>query len=72
MKNNIKFILSDFFCTIFKIGNIKFMPGTLGSIVGLLIGLILKITLPIIIYIITILLILIFAIIAINIYQSKV
>mgnify|MGYP001235313393 CR=1 FL=1 len=72
MKNNIKFILSDLFCTIFKIGNIKFMPGTLGSFVGLLIGLILKITLPIVIYIITILLILIFAIIAINIYQSKV
>ena len=48
------------------------MPGTFGSFVGILIGLILKITSPIVIYIITILLILIFAIIAINIYQSKV
>ena len=71
MKNNIKFILSDIFCTIFKIGNIKFMPGTFGSLVGVLIGVVLKITLPIAIYIIIILLILIFAVIAINIYQSK-
>ena len=42
MKNNIKFIISDLYCTLFKIGNFKYMPGTLGSIVGLLVGTILK------------------------------
>tara|TARA_B100000902_G_C26692155_1_gene613008 strand:- start:65 stop:532 length:468 start_codon:yes stop_codon:yes gene_type:complete len=72
MKNNIKFLFSYFFCTIFKVGNIKFMPGTLGSIIGLFFGIIFKIYLPITIYILIIILIILMAIISIDIYQNRV
>ena len=69
MKNNIKFLLSDMYCTLFKIGNSKYMPGTLGSFVGLLIGIILKVIFPLATYIFIIIIITITAIIMINIYQ---
>ena len=73
MKNNsILFILSELFCTIFKIGNFKYMPGTLGSIVGIIIGLFIKNKFPITFYILIIILICLIAIIMINIYQTKV
>ena len=32
------FITSSLFCTCIKLGNIKFMPGTFGSLVGLILG----------------------------------
>ena len=69
MKNNIKFLLSDMYCTLFKIGNFKYMPGTLGSFVGLLVGIILKVIFPLTIYIFIIIIITITAVIMINIYQ---
>ena len=69
MKNNIKFLLSDMYCTLFKIGNFKYMPGTLGSFVGLLVGIILKVTIPLVIYILIIFIITMVAIM-INIYQK--
>ena len=73
MKNNsILFILSELFCTIFKIGNFRYMPGTLGSIVGIIIGLFIKNKFPITFYILVIFLICLIAIIMINIYQTKV
>ena len=73
MKNNsMLFIFSELFCTIFKIGNFKYMPGTLGSIIGIIIGFFLKDILPITFYILIIFLISLIAIIMINIYQIKV
>ncbi len=73
MKNNSTlFILSELFCTIFKIGNFKYMPGTLGSIIGIIIGLFIKNKLPITFYILIIFLICLISIIMINIYQTKV
>ena len=70
--NSISFIFSYLFCTIFKIGNIKYMPGTLGSIIGVVAGIFLKNTIPITYYVLIILLIFLIAIITINIYQTKV
>ena len=70
MKNNIKFFLSEAYCTIFKIGNFKYMPGTLGALIGLIIGIILKVTFPLTIYILVVFLITIVAIIMISIYQN--
>ena len=70
--NSTSFIFSDLFCTIFKIGNIKYMPGTLGSIIGVVAGIFLKNTIPITYYVLIILLIFLIAIITINIYQTKV
>ena len=70
--NTTSFIFSDLFCTIFKIGNIKYMPGTLGSIIGVVAGIFLKNTVPITYYVLIILLIFLIAIITINIYQTKV
>jgi phosphatidylglycerophosphatase A len=58
------------YCTLFKIGNFKYMPGTLGSFVGLLVGIILKVTFPLVIYILIIFIITMVAIIMINIYQK--
>ncbi len=73
MKSNTTlFIFSYLFCTIFKIGNIKYMPGTLGSIIGVVAGIFLKSTIPITYYVLIILLIFLIAIITINIYQTKV
>ena len=73
MKSNTTlFIFSYLFCTIFKIGNIKYMPGTLGSIIGVVAGIFLKNTIPITYYVLIILLIFLIAIITINIYQTKV
>ena len=73
MKNSsILFMFSELFCTIFKIGNFKYMPGTLGSIVGIIIGLFIKNKFPITFYILVIFLICLIAIIMINIYQTKV
>ena len=69
MKNNIKLLLSDIYCTLFKIGNFKYMPGTLGSFIGLLVGIILKIIFPLTIYIFIIIIITLVAFIMINIYQ---
>ena len=72
MKNNsILFIFSEFFCTIFKIGNLKYMPGTLGSIIGIIIGLFIKNKFSITFYILIIFLICLISIIMINIYQTK-
>ena len=71
MKNDIKFFLSNLYCTIFKVGNFKYMPGTLGSIIGLFVGIILKTVFPLLIYILIIFIITIVAIIMINIYQQK-
>ena len=70
--NSTSFIFSDLFCTIFKIGNLKYMPGTIGSIIGIVAGIFLKNTIPIIYYVLIILLIFLIAIITINIYQTKV
>ena len=70
--NSTSFIFSDLFCTIFKIGNLKYMPGTIGSIIGVIAGIFLKNTIPIIYYVLIILLIFLIAIITINIYQTKV
>ena len=70
--NSTSFIFSDLFCTIFKIGNLKYMPGTIGSIIGIVAGIFLKNTIPIIYYVLIILLIFFLAIITINIYQTKV
>ncbi len=70
--NSTSFIFSDLFCTIFKIGNLKYMPGTIGSIIGVVAGIFLKNTIPIIYYVLIILLIFFLAIITINIYQTKV
>lgn len=70
--NSILFIFSDLFCTILKIGNLKYMPGTIGSIIGVVAGIFLKNTIPIIYYVLIILLIFLIAIITINIYQTKV
>ena len=70
--NSTSFIFSDLFCTIFKIGNLKYMPGTIGSIIGVVAGIFLKNTIPIIYYVLIILLIFLIAIITINIYQTKV
>ena len=72
MKNNsILFVFSEFFCTIFKIGNLKYMPGTLGSIIGIIIGLFIKNKFSITFYILIIFLICLISIIMINIYQTK-
>tara|TARA_B100001741_G_C16404021_1_gene528346 strand:+ start:99 stop:566 length:468 start_codon:yes stop_codon:yes gene_type:complete len=71
MKNKVSFIISNLFCTFFKAGNFKYMPGTLGSLIGLVLGVFLKNFLSLHIYIILILSITILAIFAINIYQSK-
>ena len=70
--NSTLFIFSDLFCTIFKIGNLKYMPGTIGSIIGVVAGIFLKNTIPILYYVLIILLIFFLAIITINIYQTKV
>ena len=73
MKNNsILFIFSELFCTIFKIGNFKYMPGTLGSIIGIIIGFCIKNIFTITFYIIIISLICLIAIVMISIYQTKV
>ena len=32
------FLTSSLFCTCLKLGHIKFMPGTFGSLVGLILG----------------------------------
>ncbi len=70
-KNNIIFTTSKLFCTFLNIGFFKYMPGTLGSIVGLLIGIFFKSFISLEFYIIFILLIFVLAIITINIYQNK-
>ncbi len=73
MKNkSILFILSELFCTIFKIGNFKYMPGTLGSIIGIIVGIFIKDLLPIVFYILVVFSVSLIAIIMINIYQTKV
>ena len=69
MKNNTTFLLSAMYCTLFKIGNFKYMPGTLGSFIGLLVGIVLKVIFPLTIYILIIIIITIVAVIMINIYQ---
>ena len=71
MTNKITFIISNLFCTFCKVGFFKYMPGTLGSLIGLVMGVFLKNFLSLQIYIILILSISILAIFAINIYQSK-
>ena len=71
MKNNLKLRLSTFFCTIFMIGNIKYMPGTFGSLVGVLVGINFKNLLPITIYLSIIIIITIIAVLAIDIYQNS-
>ncbi len=71
MNNNIKIImLSNIFCTIFKVGNFKYIPGTLGSLIGILVAFFLKNTLSNTSYILIIFLICILAIFAIDVYQS--
>ena len=71
MTNKITFIVSNLFCTFFKVGCFKYMPGTLGSLIGLVLGVSLKNFLSLQIYIILILSATILAIFAINVYQSK-
>ena len=70
MTNNYKFILSGLLCTIFKIGYFKYMPGTLGSLIGILIGVCLRIYHSFLVYMLIILFITLLSFIAINIYQS--
>ena len=65
-------MFSGLFCTMFKIGNFKYMPGTLGSIIGIIIGFFLKDILPLTFYILIIFLISLIAVIMINIYQIRV
>ena len=54
------FLASSYFCTCFKIGNSKYMPGTLGSIVGLVLGIIIKLFFSIKFYITLVFLLIIF------------
>ena len=54
-----------------KIGNSKYMPGTLGSIVGLVLGIIIKLFFSIKVYITLVFLLIIIAVLAINYYQKK-
>ena len=65
------FLASSYFCTCFKIGNSKYMPGTLGSIVGLVLGIVIKLFFSIKIYITLVFLLIIIAVLAINYYQKK-
>ena len=51
MKDNVKFLLADLYCSLFKVGYIKYMPGTFGSFIGLIIGILIKTYLSIWIYI---------------------
>ncbi len=71
MLTKLSFYLADIFCTVFKLGNIKYMPGTIGSLVGVIAGLYFKYFLSIYVYIFFFFIIIIFSIIAINVYQSK-
>ena len=65
------FLASSYYCTCFNIGNIKYMPGTLGSIIGLVLGIIIKLFFSIKFYIILFFLLIIIAFLAINYYQRK-
>ena len=71
MKAKLTLIISIFICTIFNIGNFKYMPGTIGSLVGLLAGIAFNNFLPLSTYIIIILTLIFISIFAINIYQTK-
>ena len=71
MKDNVKFLLADLYCSLFKVGYIKYMPGTFGSFIGLIIGILIKTYLSIWIYIFFTLIIIFLGIIAIKFYQTK-
>ena len=65
------FITSSLFCTCFNLGNIKFMPGTFGSLVGLILGTLGKSLLSFQNYILLVIIFFILALFFINVYQSK-
>lgn len=70
---NKKFLFktSSLFCTCIKLGNIKFMPGTFGSLVGLILGVLGKSLLSFQNYILIVIIIFILALFLISVYQSK-
>ena len=70
MKDNVKFLLADLYCSLFKVGYIKYMPGTFGSFIGLIIGILIKPIYPFG-YIFFTLIIIFLGIIAIKFYQTK-
>ena len=59
-------------CTLFGLGNISKMPGTLGSIVGVLVGVFLLYLLPIHLFFIVFIFLLLVSFYAIKKYQSEV
>ena len=59
-------------CTLFGLGNISKMPGTLGSIVGVLVGVFLLYLLPIQLFFIIFIFLLFISFYAIKKYQSEV
>ena len=65
------FTISSLFCTCLKLGNIKYMPGTFGSLVGLILGVLGKSLLSFQNYILLVIIIFILALFLINLYQSK-
>ena len=65
------FLTSSLFCTCLKLGHIKFMPGTFGSLVGLILGVLGKSLLSFENYIFLVIIIFILALFLIDVYQSK-
>ena len=65
------FNLSKLFCTLFGLGFIGKMPGTLGSMVALLFYIALKPYIPFIYFVVFLFIIIILSIITIYIYQKK-
>ena len=65
-------LIAENICTLFGLGNISKMPGTLGSIVGVFVGLFLLYLLPIHIVYFVFIFLLLLSFYAIKKYQSKV
>ncbi len=65
------FLASSLYCTCLNIGHYKYMPGTLGSIIGLIFGVNIKLFFSTKFYIILFFVLIILAFFAINNYQKR-
>ena len=67
-----KFIIAENICTLFGLGKISKMPGTLGSIVGIFIGLVILYFCTIKVFSVILIVLIIISLYSIYIYQIKV
>ncbi len=68
----LKFLLAKNICTLFGLGFVSKMPGTLGSLVALLIGLLILISFSYIFFIVFFIILLVISLYTVFIYQTKV